>query len=446
MKEINRPRSGVVQNIHVTEPFFGMFGPNIATLEGDTWKHHRRITQRAFTEKNVQLVWSETILVTEELFRLWDEQYGSTVCVDKLSSITENLALMVISSAALGQRMSWKEEGTGSLPPGYSVSFQQALKTVSSSIFLRLLTPPWAEGCTAATQRMSTGFREFAKYLRDMINAHRDLGKLDQNVIGTSAITSAPTENLFNIIMSASQEDKAEAGKGLADEEVAGNAFLFLFAGHETTAHALAFSFGLLAVYPEVQAEVYAHIRSVLGPRKRFEYADLNELKLVTGTFMESLRMYPVVPQLSKNVDEDIVISVARNGPGTDENDRVNIAIPAGSNIIMSTLATHYNPRYWPEPEEFRPSRFNEGYNKDAFLSFGTGRRACVGRRFAETEATAALATILLRYHVSIDSSKFPTNPGETIQARRERLLRPYHFMTMVPENMPLVFTRRDSM
>ncbi|KAG8741871.1 hypothetical protein FRC10_002332 [Ceratobasidium sp. 414] len=290
---------------------------------------------------------------------------------------------------------------------------------------------------------MSTGFREFGKYLRDMVAAHRRQGKLDQNVMRTSDIALAPTENLFNVMMSASEEDMAEAGKGLADEDVAGNAFLFLFAGHETTAHALAFSLGLLAAYPKVQQEVYAQVRSVMGSRKTLGYSDLNELKLVTGAFMESLRMYPVVPQLSKNVEQDIVLSVARNGTGTDENDRADMAIPAGANIIMSILATHYNPRYWPEPEEFRPARFSGIYNKDAFLPFGNGRRMCIGKRFAETEATAVIAGILARYEISVDSSRFSTIPGETNQARRERLLRPYHFLTMVPEKMPLVFTRR---
>jgi hypothetical protein len=43
-----------------------------------------------------------------------------------------------------------------------------------------------------------------------------------------------------------------------------GNIFLFLFAGHETTAHALSFCLGLLALYPEVQREVYMQIEEVI--------------------------------------------------------------------------------------------------------------------------------------------------------------------------------------
>ncbi|KAG8729097.1 hypothetical protein FRC12_021260 [Ceratobasidium sp. 428] len=170
----------------------------------------------------------------------------------------------------------------------------------------------------------------------------------------------------------------------------------------------------------------------------------MNELKLVTGTFYETLRMYPLAtPRLAKLAEEDYVLSVARNSPGSDQNDRETIFIPAGSRVVISVTAVHYNPRHWPEPEQFRPARFTDAYNKDAFLSFGTGRRACIGRKFAETEATAVLATILSQYEVSIDHSKFPRIPGESLEARRERLLRPYYLLTLAPENVPLVFKRR---
>ncbi|KAG8733269.1 hypothetical protein FRC10_000330 [Ceratobasidium sp. 414] len=214
-------------------------------------------------------------------------------------------------------------------------------------------------------------------------------------------------------------------------------------AGHETTAHGLAFSLGFLAAYPDVQQQVYAQVKRTLGSRERLEYADMNELKLVTGTFLEALRMYPGTPRLTKIAAEDSVLSVARNGPGSDENTRQIIFVPAKSRVAIAIPAVHYDPRHWPEPEEFRPSRFVEAYNKDAFLAFGVGRRACVGRKFAETEGTAVLATILSQYEISIDHSKFPSIPGEGPQARRERLLRPCHMMTLAPENLPLVFKKR---
>jgi hypothetical protein len=93
-------------------------------------------------------------------------------------------------------------------------------------------------------------------------------------------------------------------------------------------------------------------------------------------------------------------LSVARNGPGADRNQREDIAVPAGTYIFISVVAIHNNRKwdlcaldarlnfdkttatYWPEPEEFRPARFSGPYNKDAFVAFSTGRRTCIGQKY----------------------------------------------------------------
>ncbi|KAF8600973.1 cytochrome P450 [Ceratobasidium sp. AG-I] len=243
--------------------------------------------------------------------------------------------------------------------------------------------------------------------------------------------------------MKASKEDQTEEGKGLSDEAISGNAFLFLIAGHETTANTLAFSLGLLALYPKIQQEAYMQAKQAMGSDGKLTYADLKDLKLVAGVLYEALRMYPPVLQMARIAEHDATISVARNTPGSDEHTRENLFIPSKSYVIISVIGTHYNPTYWPEPEEFRPTRFSEPYNKDAFLSWSTGRRACIGQKFAETEGIAALATILTRYEITVDASKFPAIPGESTNARRERLLRPSLLITLAPEKLPLVFTRR---
>jgi len=249
--------------------------------------------------------------------------------------------------------------------------------------------------------------------------------------------------NVFSVLTAANEQESIEQGKGLTDEEVTGNLFLFLFAGHETTGNALAFSLGLLALYPQVQQEVYVQIKQVIGSRDSLDYADIEKLKLVLGVFLESLRMYPVSAQNVRIAEQDSVLSVARNTPGASENEREDLFVPAKSYVFVSLPGIHYNPTYWPEPQEFRPSRFSGAYNKDAFIPFSVGRRTCIGQKFSETEGTAALAAILARYEVSVDAARFPDIPGESIQARRERLLKPTHFITWTPQNLPLVFTRR---
>ncbi|KAG8744455.1 hypothetical protein FRC10_010125 [Ceratobasidium sp. 414] len=444
------------------------------TLEGEEWKLQRKIGHRAFTETPPTLVWNETMTAIEQLFEIWDLNYGQKVRIAHAKDMTKTLTLMVISSAALGYRLSWTEDYEQPWP-GFTMSFQNAVKVVSTSIVARVLTPKWADGLTEKTRTISTAFDELERYLRQMIETHRSGGQQAQDISSGDSSANLVAENVFSVLVAASDQSAIETGRGLTDQDVIGNAFLFIFAGHDTSASALAFTLGLLALYPEAQQEVYEQIKQVMGTRSRLDYADMEKLKLVTGAFWESLRMYPVVrilpfglqyfslltysrTQTSFNTriaERDTVLSVARNNTG-----REDIIVPANSHILISHAAIHYNrksircwmpslhydwvlAKYWPEPEEFRPSRFSGAYNRDAFVPFSTGGKVCLGQKFAEAEATAAIAAILARYEVSVDNALFQDIPGESIRARRERFLRPQHVMSVAPRKVPLVFTRR---
>ncbi|KAG8765843.1 hypothetical protein FRC12_007253 [Ceratobasidium sp. 428] len=355
----------------------------------------------------------------KELFEMWDKREGGKVWVQQITDVTEMLALMAISSAAFGRRLSWNKEAEV-IPKGYKMSFRRALGIVSSSPVIRAIVPSWADGLTEKWHTMSVAYAELMKHLQEMKAARRSEGKKDLGItVGEANGLLSSTDNLFDILITASDAEAAE--RALSEEEVTGNAFIFLVAGHETTAHALAFSLGLLAIYPDVQEEVYSHIKSVIGMREVINYDDLSELKLVTGVFLEALRMYPVVMQVQKLAQEDTILSVACNGSRANEYAREEFLVPANSLVYISVLGMHYNPTYWPDPERFSPARFAEPYNKDAFLAFSAGHRSCIGRKFAETEATVALAMLLARYQISIDETKIPPIAGETAQVKTFR-------------------------
>ncbi|KAG9122952.1 hypothetical protein FRC07_000436 [Ceratobasidium sp. 392] len=440
IKELAWQRTRFTKWVEPIERAIGQFGPHLVSAEGEAWKRQRRINQKAFTERNIQLVWSETTTIMKELFSMWEEKQGGEVRIQQITDVTEMLALMAISSAAFGRRLSWDKKAEV-IPKGYKMSFRRALSIVSSSPVLRAIVPGWADGLTEKWRTMSMAYAELMKHLQEMKAARRSEGKKDPAATGEIDVSLSSTDNLFDIMITASDTETTD--KALSEEEVTGNAFIFLVAGHETTAHALAFSLGLLALNPEVQEEVYAHIKSVIGTREVIDYVDLSDLKLVTGVFLEALRMYPVVMQVQKLAQEDTVLSVARNGPGKDEHTREEFLVPAESLVYISVLGTHYNPTYWPEPERFSPARFTETYNKDAFLAFSAGHRSCIGRKFAETEATVALAMLLIKYKIAIDDKRFPPLTGESTQARQARLLEPSHLATLAPRDLPLMFKRR---
>lgn len=57
--------------------------------------------------------------------------------------------------------------------------------------------------------------------------------------------------------------------------------------------------------------------------------------------------------------------------------------VPKGANAIIITYALHRDPRYFPEPEEFRPERFlsnnSDGRPPYAYIPFSAGLRNCIG-------------------------------------------------------------------
>ncbi|CAE6474193.1 unnamed protein product [Rhizoctonia solani] len=441
IKSITMQKQRYMKDADMVEEVVGMFGHNLATVEGDDWKRHRKETQRAFNEKNIRMVWSETEGVMNRLFKIWDKLDTREIRVGDVPDLTEMLALLVISAAAFGRRVSW-DPSEDKTPEGRAMSFSTALRTVSNNLITRLLIPTWAKDLTNKTKTITTAFSEFGSYLTEMTAARRAGESINGNEL-EEPHAEAASDSLFDILLSASEEDSGKAKQKLSDKDVAGNAFLFLFAGHETTAHTLSFCLGLLALYPEVQQEVYEQIKQVMGSRDKFEYSDMNDMNLVECVFWEGLRLYPVVTHAPKVAMEDSVVSIARNGPGATEDTREDFFIPKGANIWLSFTAVHYNPTYWSEPEKFHPKRFLEPYNKDAFLAFSIGPRSCLGRKFAETEGIVALAMLLARYEVKIDEEKFPSIPGESTLEREARLLDPIQTITLVPARLPLVFKRR---
>jgi len=215
-----------------------------------------------------------------------------------------------------------------------------------------------------------------------------------------------------------------------------GNVYIFLLAGHETTAHALAYTFALLVLYQDEQEKLYEHIKSVIPDGRMPTYDDMPKLTYAMAVFNETLRMFPPVVIIPKYAEEDTFFTT-KNSKG----ENITVTVPKGTYISINTPGLHYNPRYWKDPHKFDPSRFLGDWPRDAFLPFSGGPRACLGRKFAETEAMVVLAYSILRYKVTVTEE--PRFAGETFEQRKERVLRAENRLTLTPIRLPLTFTRR---
>jgi len=155
------------------------------------------------------------------------------------------------------------------------------------------------------------------------------------------------------------------------------------------------------------------------------------------AVFYETLRLYPAVTGIPKYSAEDTTLT-ATNAYG----EKKVIPVPAGTNIVINTPGLHYNPKYWEDPYAFKPSRFlAKDWPRDAFLPFSSGARACIGRRFFETEGIAILTMLVSKYKIEVKEE--PQFAAETFEQRRERLLACRPGLTLTPLRVPLVFKKR---
>jgi cytochrome P450 len=79
--------------------------------------------------------------------------------------------------------------------------------------------------------------------------------------------------------------------------------------------------------------------------------------------------------------------------------------IPEDSRILLPIRAAQRDARFYDDPDEFRPSRWDGDLRSElhnfAYCPFGGGPRICIGREFALLEAKLALATIGREYDLA---------------------------------------------
>jgi len=393
------------------------FGPNIVAAEGELWKKYRKISAPAFSEPNNKLVWAETLAVMDDLLSTkWHDK--DEVHIDNcLLELTQPLTLFVIGAAAFGRRISWEEDNV--VPPRHKLTFRDAMHTVSVGVPFKVVLPTIVMKMSATLRKIDLAFDELRLYLQEMIEERLTSVKVEQH-------------DLFSNLLAANDVDEG----ALTNDDIVANIFIFLLAGHETTANTICFALALLALHPDVQEELFKHIRSVVPDGTRPAYDHMHMLNYALAVINETLRMFPPVVGIPKESSEDTTLRA-----GNLRGENLTVPVPKGTTLMVSTPGLHYNPRYWKDPHEFRPSRFLGEWDRDAFVPFSGGARGCLGRRFAEIESVAVLCMIVTRYKIEVKYE--PEFAGETFEARKERVLQARPGLTLTPVRVPLTFKRR---
>jgi cytochrome P450 len=172
------------------------------------------------------------------------------------------------------------------------------------------------------------------------------------------------------------------SSKQLRDEVMT----LFI-AGHETTAVTLGWAWHLLSQNPGAEQRLADELRSVLDGRAP-SMEDLPRLPYLDAMIREVLRLYPAAYIIQRTSIEPF--------------DLGGYHFPSNTTVLMSQWVMHRDPRYFDDPEEFRPERWLNGLADrlpaHAYFPFGGGPRRCIGQIFALTEAALVMATLAQKF------------------------------------------------
>lgn len=173
-------------------------------------------------------------------------------------------------------------------------------------------------------------------------------------------------DDVLSLLLAARDED----GNSLTDSELRDELVTMLFAGHETTATALAWAIDLLVWNPA------AYERATEAARDGDdEYLD--------AVAKETLRIRPVVWSTGRIVQQPFQLGRWTIAPG------VRLWSP------MNVLAA--DERIYERPGEFEPERFVDAQPPAyAWIPFGGGIRRCIGAAFASLEMRLVLKEMLL--------------------------------------------------
>lgn len=180
--------------------------------------------------------------------------------------------------------------------------------------------------------------------------------------------------------------------------EMTAQAFVFFFAGFETTSSQICLVAHMMAIHPEMQERLQREIDEVLaklGPNEKVTYAVINAMPYLDAVFNETLRRFAPAPFLDRVCAKEYKLPPAK--PGLEP-----YTVQAGDIIWIPVSGVHMDEKYYKDADKFDPDRFMDKrvtINDTKFLGFGIGPRSCIGNRFAMLETKTLIFHLLAKYN-----------------------------------------------
>ncbi|ALC26373.1 cytochrome P450 [Streptomyces sp. CFMR 7] len=371
-RTFDQPRLGIA--------FRTVMGDGIIVARGREWRRKRSLVQPSVRPKQVKSYAATMAASAVELADSWSD--GERVDIKReMAALTQKIAVRTIfgvdtpaDSEAMGRAMDVAQAEIGKEFAGIGA-----------------LLPDWVP--TPGRARIRKAAAVIDAEVARVVARHRD-GETERPDLLSRLLTAVD-----------------ESGERLSDAEIRDETVTLYIGGHETTSSTLVWAWYLLSRNPRVRAALTEELDRVLGDREP-GIDDYAQLTYTQAVVKETLRLYPTIW---------LITGVAKEGARLG-----GMPVEEGTRVWSSQWSTHRDPRWFPEPEEFRPERWDAESGDEiaeyAWFPFGGGPRVCLGTRFAMVEAVLILAVLARRFSLDVDPGTVEPVPSLTLQPDRDVL------------------------
>jgi len=347
----------------ILEPLVG--DESIITIEGDRHRRRRQLLMPSFHGERL-IVYGDLICrLTRNVFDQLTENE-----VFSARKMTQAISLEVIFEAVFGLSDGDRANQIRELLSTTADRFNSPL--ASAMLFFKFLQQNWG------SQSPWGKFLHLRQQLDNLLYAELKERRANPDESRT---------DILSLLLAARDEE----GQPMTDKELRDELMTLLFAGHETTATAMAWALYWIHQCPPVKTKLLEELDSLEPGADPMTIA---KLPYLTAVCQETLRRSPVAMLTFPRISTEPV-------------ELCGYYFPADTIFMGCMYLTLQREDLYPNPQEFRPERFLERkYTPFEFIPFGNGARRCVGEALALYEMKLAIATILTHYRLEFAGSQ----------------------------------------
>ncbi|KAI9297499.1 cytochrome P450, partial [Neoconidiobolus thromboides FSU 785] len=368
---------------------------NIANIDGEEWKRHRRMINPIFKRG-----WDINVFFNIGINLIQHIQLNQTNKQFDLLSTLKRAALDSLGLSVFDVEFNYIENETNEMARLY-VKLINAMDNIWFYVLPVLNYLPISSRLT---------LKKDAKRFRQLIQLMIDEKRQQLQQVNIDDIQP----NLLTTLVQASDNNTND--NGLTDEEIINDMIAFFIAGHDTTAHTISTILYYLSKNQDIQTKLRDEIYQIVGEKIKdsnklhtITQDEINQMIYLEAVISESMRILPTVNMLPRKCTKDYYF----------ENE---IYFKKGQPLMLNFALAMKGNAHFKNPEEFNPNRFlivnelgNLSINKKLtkeLLGFGYGPRMCIGSQFSLLEQKVFLILILSTFNVELpENSPHYDNP-----------------------------------